>query len=140
MQGGLAAALLAGEIAAFLGALIGVLALTGVEVLRPAVEGAPRPPLDVRLTVGAFLLAAHALTAASLLQAPKIGACLAAALGAGWMGAAAAGAVVLTLRPDRIGRRAAAAALRAAMGFALLSPLWAYVQLIRLHAMGQMIA
>jgi hypothetical protein len=137
---GLAAALLAGEIAAFAGALMGVLALTGVEILRPGEPDAPRQPLDVRYGVGAFLLAAHVLTAAALLQAPKIGACLAASLGAGWMGAAAAGAVALSVQQTRMGRRAATVALRTALGFALLSPLWAYLQLIHAAALRSIAA
>ena len=86
--------------------------------------------------VGAYLLGSHGVTAAALWQAPKIGSCMAAALGAGWLGAAAAGLIALMAAPERPGRRAAAAAFRAAVGFALLAPLWGYVQLMRAATAG----
>jgi hypothetical protein len=129
------AALLAGGAAAFAGALVGVLALSGKLSLEAKTPGAPHPTMESRLSLGSFLLASHALAAATLWQAPTVGACMAAALGAGWIASAAAGLVVLMSKTDRVSRRSLAIALRAAVGFALLSPLWAYVQVMRLHAL-----
>jgi hypothetical protein len=85
---GLEIALVLGGLAAFAGAAVGMLALGGWD----AADLGFSPPSGQRLTIGAYLLASHAVTAATLWQAPKIGSCLAAGLGAGWLGAAAAGA------------------------------------------------
>lgn len=83
---------------------------------------------------GGGLLAAHALTAATLMQAPRFGACFAAALAALWWGAAF-GKLISLLR-DRPRSRAAAVtlALDSAMALALAAPLWAYLRILRAHA------
>ena len=81
---------------------------------------------------GGMLLASHALTAALLLQAPKIGACCAAALAAGWLGGSA-GRIAARLRdgaPLAYPRLVAEALLC----LALALPLWTYVRIIRIHA------
>ncbi|MBC6982587.1 hypothetical protein [Caulobacter sp. 17J80-11] len=129
---GLEIALVLGGLAAFAGAAVGMLALGGWD----AADLGFSPPSGQRLTIGAYLLASHAVTAATLWQAPKIGSCLAASLGAGWLGAAAAGLIALAAAPANPAKRARAAAFRAAMGLALLAPLWAYVQLIRAATAG----
>lgn len=129
---GLEIALVLGGLAAFAGAVTGMLTLGGWD----AADLGFSPPSSQRLTVGAYLLASHAVTAAALWQAPKIGSCLAAGLGAGWLGAAAAGLIALMAAPERPGKRAAAAGFRALVGLALLAPLWGYVQLMRAASAG----
>jgi hypothetical protein len=44
--------------------------------------------------------------------------------------------VAATALPSGSVRRLGGAAFRAALGFALMSPLWAYLQIIRAHAAG----
>jgi hypothetical protein len=130
-------ALLAGGIAAFAGAMTGAMILGGqIRLSSPDASQEPPLPLDTRLAMGAFLLASHAIAAASLWQVPTIGACLAAGLGTGWIGAAAAALVGLMTRPQPFKRRLAGAAFRAAVGLALVAPLWGYVTIMRMHAMG----
>ncbi len=81
----------------------------------------------VRAQAGARLLA-HAAVAAALMQAPAVGACLAAGVGSAWVGAGVGRAV------GRIAQRGggrgewlrAAGAL--AMGAALWWPLWRYLR------------
>ncbi len=130
------AALLSGGMAAFAGAMAGILALNGSLGLAPRAQGAPLPPLEARWGLGAFLLASHAVVAAALWQAPTVGACMGASLGAGWIAAAAAGLVALMFNPDQAPRRGLAIAFRAAMGFALFAPLWAYIQVMKMPVMG----
>jgi hypothetical protein len=133
----LEAALLAGGVAAFAGAMVGAMILGGqLRLSSPDTPSEPPLPLDARLAIGAFLLASHAIAAASLWQVPTIGACLAAGLGTGWIGAAAAGLIGLMSRPQPFRRRLAGVAFRAATGFALIAPLWGYVTIMRVHAMG----
>jgi hypothetical protein len=125
--------ILAGGVAAFAGALTGVMALSGA--MTPDLSGGQgKASLDGRLTLGSYLLASHAITAAALWQAPTIGSCLAASLGAGWLGAAAASLIAMMSQPDRPVRRIAHTAFRAAVGFALVSPLWSYVEIMKRHA------
>lgn len=133
---GLHASLLAGGVGAFAGAMAGVLTLIGVELLGPGAPGAPAAPLDRRLAVGAYLLSSHVIAAAAIWQMPTVGSCIAAGLGAGWMGAAAAGMVGMMSQADRIGARMAHIMIRAAIGIALLAPLWAYVRIMQAHAMA----
>lgn len=127
------ASLLSGGIAAFAGAFAGVMALSGLLTIETG-GAAGRPSLDARLTVGAFLLAGHALTAAALWQAPTIGACMAASLAAGWLGAAAAGLIGLMSASERALQRMLVVAFRALVGFALAAPLWSYLEIIKRHA------
>ena len=136
----LQASLIAGGMASFVGALAGVMIIGGRLPTALSVgwstPDAPLPPLDQRLNVGGFLLAAHAITAAALWQAPTLGSCFAAGLGAGWIGAAAAGLVGLMGRTDRLNHRVASVVFGAMVGFALMAPLWAYVQVMRMHIGG----
>jgi hypothetical protein len=129
------AALLSGGVAAFAGAMTGILALSGAIGLTMRAPGTPIAPPEARWGLGGFLLASHAITAAALWQAPTVGSCMAASLGAGWIAAAAAGLVALMLKTDQAPRRAVAIAIRAAIGFALFAPLWAYIQLMRMPIM-----
>jgi hypothetical protein len=124
-------ALIAGGAAAFAGAAAGVIAFSA-DVL-----GAGALPRQARMTLGSWILASHAITAAALWQSPKIGACMAAALGAGWIGASVASLAGMAASERGFAKAAGAAALRAGLGAALLAPLWAYVQIIRLHAAMQ---
>jgi len=49
---------------------------------------------------------------------------------------AAGGLVALMGQPDRVKARVGGVALRAAVGFGLIAPLWAYAQIMRVHAMN----
>jgi len=138
MVGGLELALLAGSVGSFAGAMAGVLTLTGLD-LSGGPEAAPAP-IDRRLAAGAFLLSSHAIAAAAIWQLPTVGSCVAAGLGAGWMGMAAAGLVGMLTRGDRILVRLAHTGGRAAIGVALLAPLWAYVKIMQAHALPTVIA
>ncbi len=130
------ASLIAGGTGALAGVFAGGLALLGTDLSGSSHPGDPIAPLDRRLAVGAFLLSSHAIAAAALWQLPTVGSCIAAGLGAGWMGTAAAGLVGMLSSPDRIGARLAHIASRTAVGVALLAPLWAYMKLMQLQAMG----
>ncbi|HYE43035.1 MAG TPA: hypothetical protein VEA15_06530 [Caulobacteraceae bacterium] len=132
---GLEWSLVAGGLGAFAGAMAGVLVISGSTVgdLEP---GAAPAPLDRRLSIGAFLLSSHAIAAAGLWQLPTVGSCLAAGLGAGWMGAAAAGLVGMLTQTDKIGLRMSHIVLRACVGVTLLAPLWAYVKLLAVGDVG----
>jgi hypothetical protein len=134
------AALLAGGAAAFAGALAGVLALSGALSLEPRTPAATPLSHEGRRSLGAFLLASHAVAAAALWQVPTVGACMAASLGAGWIAASTASFLTMLTRNDHLVRRSVTVAARAALGVALLSPLWAYVQVMRLHIMGTLSA
>jgi hypothetical protein len=133
---GLHASLIAGVMGSLAGVFAGGLALLGTDLSGAASPGDPIPPLERRLAVGAFLLSSHAIAAAALWKLPSVGACIAAGLGAGWMGAAAAGMVGMLSRPEHIASKMAHIATRAAVGVALLAPLWAYMRLMQLQAMG----
>lgn len=136
---GLEWSLVAGGLGAFAGGMAGMLTIGGSD-LASLEPGAPPAPLERRLAAGAFLLSSHAIAAAGLWQLPTVGSCLAASLGAGWMGAAAAGLVAMLTRTDRIGLRMAHIALRACVGITLLAPLWAYVKLLSVHDVGPTMA
>jgi len=136
---GLQASLIAGAVGALAGIMAGALAMLGTDLSGggPRDEAPPMAPLDRRLAVGAFLLAAHAIAAAAIWQLPTIGACIAAGLGAGWMGAAAAGVVGLFSQPGPgAGMRVVHVLVRAAIGAAMLAPLWAYMKLMQIQALG----
>jgi hypothetical protein len=133
---GLHASLIAGAVGALAGVFSGCLALLGTDLTGAGQESEATAPLDRRLAIGAFLLSAHAIAAAAIWQLPQIGACIAAGLGAGWMGASAAGLVGLLSQPQRIWMRAAHIVVRLCIGAALLAPLWAYTRLMQLQAMG----
>lgn len=135
---GLKISLIAGAVAALAGIMAGALAMLGTDLSGAAPgEGDPPAPLDQRLGVGAFLLSSHAITAAALWQLPTVGSCIAAGLGAGWMGAAAAGLIGMLSQPTgNLGMRAVHVVVRAAIGVALLSPLWAYVKIMQFQALG----
>lgn len=134
-MGGLEWSLVAGGMGAFAGAMFGVLTIGGADLFSVTGERGAAP-LDRRLAIGAFLLSSHAIAAAGLWQLPTVGSCLAAALGAGWMGAAAAGLVAMMSQTDQIGLRMAHVVLRACVGLTLLAPLWAYVKLMRMVDVG----
>lgn len=95
---------------------------------------------DISLTplraVCAARFASHAATLAVLWTAPAIGACFAAAVGCGWLGAAAGRAIAI-VREHRHGR---ADLLRIAgtllMGLVLWAPLWLYLKAIEAVANG----
>lgn len=136
---GLKLALIAGAISSLAGVMAGGLALLGTDLTGAAANERAEPaPLDRRLAVGAFLLSSHAIAAAALWQLPTVGSCIAAGLGAGWMGAAAAGLVGMLSQPERIVVRMAHIAVRAAVGVGLLAPLWAYIRLMQFQAMGSL--
>lgn len=130
--------LVAGAVGALAGVMAGALAMLGTDLSgAPAQEAQPPAPLDRRLGVGAFLLSSHAIAAAALWQLPTVGSCIAAGLGAGWMGAAAAGLIGMLSQPGGgLGMRAAQVLFRAAIGVALLAPLWAYMKILQLQALG----
>lgn len=123
-------ALACAGVAAFLGGCVGAL------MIAAARRGAASGVLAAGPAAGGFVLGAHAAAVAALWDAPTIGACLAAALGAGWVGAAAAALTnALLVRPFRP-RRAGAALAMAVLGAAHLFPLWVYVAIMRMHAMN----
>jgi hypothetical protein len=64
-------------------------------------------------------------------EAPRIGSCLAAAVGAAWLGAAAGRAVsaILSRRTSR--RQIVLLGAEAVAGVCLWAPLWSYLGLIR---------
>lgn len=127
----LQATLWAGGLGAFAGGMAGVLTIVGTDL-----SGAGEPqPLDQRLGTGAFLLASHAMAAGAIWQVPTVGSCICAGLGAGWLGAAAAGAVAMLTRPGPVGPRAVSIAARVLVGLSMLAPLWAYVKIIRAQAL-----
>jgi hypothetical protein len=56
-------------------------------------------------------------------------------LGAGWIGTAAAGLIGLIAQYDRLRDRVMGVVFRAALGFGLFAPLWAYVRVMQMHAL-----
>ena len=89
----------------------------------------------VRAQSGARLLA-HAATAAALMQAPAVGACVAAGLGSAWLGAGAGRAFgAFTQGPGR-GADLLRAAGALTLGAAMWWPLWRYLAALRLAAAG----
>jgi len=124
--------LIAGGLGAFAGGMAGVLTLSGTDLTGAGGEPAP---LDRRLALGAYLLASHAVAAGALWQVPTVGSCIAAGLGAGWLGAAAAGLIALLNKPGRTTWRLAQIAGRLAIGLTMLAPLWAYVKIMQAQAL-----
>ena len=118
---------------ALLGALFGAVALTqprfALGRMGLAVERAAG--LSQYRAYGGLLLASHAMTATMLFQEPRVGACFAGALAAGWFGAGF-GRIVSWLRDGRAGV-APFFAMDVVLALTLSAPLWAYVRLIRAH-------
>lgn len=133
---GLTASLWIGFAGAVLGSLLGSMALTQVRLslrrMGLAPEGDTAFGLSEYRALGGFLLFSHAVTAALLIQAPRIGSCFAGALAAAWFGAAL-GRIVSAFRDE--GRAPwGLLVLDLILGLLLAAPLWSYVRLIRLHA------
>jgi predicted membrane channel-forming protein YqfA (hemolysin III family) len=84
----------------------------------------------VRATYGGLFFVSHAGVALALIASPKIGACMAAALGLAWSGAALGRIVSMAI--DRAANRfnLFATLFEGLMGIALATPLWAYLRLI----------
>lgn len=139
LEQALKAALLAGALAAVAGAFAGALLLGGMDLLRLAPKG-ERPSQATRVQVGTFLLTAHVVAAATLWVVPQVGSCVAAALGSGWIGAAAGSFVLLASAERDLLRRLLAGLLQGALGVALWSPLWTFLKIMRAHAGPTMIA
>lgn len=135
---GLKLSLVAGAVGALAGVMAGALAMLGTDLSGAGPhEAHPPAPLDRRLGIGAFLLSSHAIAAAALWQLPTVGSCIAAGLGAGWLGAAAAGLIGMLSQPGgSLGMRAVHVFMRAGIGVALLAPLWAYMKILQLQALG----
>ncbi len=125
------------QLACFLGALMG-----GYAVINPAGvlrmkgfqigEVSRRTIAEVRATYGGRVLLGHAATLAALMQPDdRIGACLAAALGSAWIGAAAAR--VISILVDRVAtwRDLRSIGLEVALGILLWGPLWTYLRMLR---------
>jgi hypothetical protein len=122
-------------ISCLMGAGLGALAL-----LRPAKillmvglslrQGVSHSISEVRATYGGLFFVSHSGTALALALSPKIGACMAAALGLAWSGAAFGR--VVSMISDRLVTRhnIGATAFEALMGLTLATPLWAYMRLI----------
>lgn len=140
LEQALKTAMLAGIVASVAGAFLGALLLAGVDPMRLGRSGGGAPDQGVRLQVGTFLMAAHVAAAAALLVAPKVGSCVAAGLGAGWIGAAAGGFVLLAAAERNLAARLGAALFQAAMGAAMWAPLWTFLRVLRAHAGPTMIA
>jgi hypothetical protein len=123
-----------GTAGALLGALLGAIALTQPRYALRGMGLAPERTagLSEYRAFGGLLLGSHAMTATMLFQEPRVGACFAGALAAGWFGAAF-GRIVSLLRDGRAGV-AGYFALDLVLGFTLAAPLWAYVRVIRAHA------
>lgn len=123
-----------GMAGAVLGALLGAVALTqpryALRVMGLAAERTAG--LSEYRAFGGLLLASHAMTAVLLMQQPRIGACFAGALAAGWFGAAF-GRVVSRVRDGPAGVLGYLG-LDLLLAVSLAVPLWAYLRLIRLHA------
>jgi hypothetical protein len=132
----LSASLWIGMAGAVLGALLGAFALTQVRTTLARMGLAPADDTAFGLSeyraLGGHLLAGHALTAATLIQAPQIGACFAGALSAAWFGAAF-GRVVSIVR-DRGKPPIRYLVLDLVLAVLLAAPLWTYLRLIRIHA------
>ena len=117
-----------------LGALLGAYGLIAprnagqLAGLSLGLGAAPYAP--VRAVCGGILLM-NAVTFTALAEAPRIGSCLAAAVGAAWLGQAAGRAVssLLSRSPNR--RQIALLLGEGVVGLALWGPLWTYLRLIR---------
>lgn len=127
--------LLLALIACLIGGGLGLLALTRpTRVLNMVglslTEGVAHSLSEVRATYGGLFFVSHAGVALALVASPKIGACMAAALGLAWSGAALGRVVSMAL--DRALKRfnIFATLFEGLMGIALATPLWAYLRLI----------
>lgn len=127
--------LLLAVIACLIGGGLGVLALTRpARVLKMVglslTEGVTHSLSEVRATYGGLFFVSHAGVAVALVSSPKIGACMAAALGLAWSGAALGRIVSMVI--DRAANRfnLFATLFEGLMGIALATPLWAYLRLI----------
>lgn len=123
------ASLLTG-VGALLGAygLISPGAVAGFFGLKLAPDAEPHGAVR-GLFGGVLLMNAASFTA--LAEAPKIGSCLAAAVGAAWLGQAAGRAVAALLERSVGGRQIGIILVEAAAGVGLWAPLWLYLKLIR---------
>lgn len=127
--------LLLAVIACLIGAGLGVLALARPARVLKMVglslsEGVGHSLSEVRATYGGLFFVSHAGVAVALAASPKIGACMAAALGLAWSGAALGRVVSMAL--DRAINRfnIFATLFEGLMGISLATPLWAYLHLI----------
>lgn len=122
-------------VACLIGAGLGALALLRPSRVLTMVglslrEGVPHSVSEVRATYGGPFFVSHAGTALALALSPKIGSCMAAALGLAWSGAAF-GRVVSMISDRTVSRfNLGATSFEALMGLALATPLWAYMRLI----------
>lgn len=139
LEQALKTALLAGALAAVAGAFAGALLLAGSDLLRLGPKG-ERLSQTTRVQVGTFLMTAHVVATATLWVVPQVGSCVAAALGSGWIGAAAGSFLLLAGAERDLLRRLLAGVVQAALGVALWSPLWAFLKVMRAHAGPTMIA
>ena len=127
--------LLLAVIACLIGAGLGLVALLRpLKVLKMVglslTEGVGHSLSEVRATYGGLFFVSHAGVAMALAVSPKIGACMSAALGLAWSGAAL-GRVVSMLVDKAVNRFNISATLfEGLMGIALATPLWAYLRLI----------
>lgn len=132
----LAVAIWIGVAGATLGAMVGAFSLTQVRTMLARLGLAPSDDTAFGVSeyraLGGNLLAGHAMTAALLMQSPKIGACFAGALSVSWLGAAF-GRLVSLVR-DKGRPPLGYLALDLLLAVLLSAPLWAYVRLIRIHA------
>ena len=76
-------------------------------------------------------LASHAATLAVLTVFPTVGACMAAGLACGWLGASAGRALAILIERRRKSSDLLRVLGAAAMGVVLWTPLWLYLQLMR---------
>jgi hypothetical protein len=116
------------------GAVIGAYGLIAPRAIA-GLSGQRTNPDETPFTAlrGAFggMLLMHAASFTALIEAPKIGSCLAAAVGAGWLGRSA-GRAIASLLARRTPRRQMILLLTEAfVGIALWAPLWIYLDLIR---------
>ncbi len=89
----------------------------------------------VRALAGARL-ASHAATLAVLTVFPSVGACMAAGLACGWLGAAAGRALSILVERKRRPADLLRVLGAAVMGVALWMPLWLYLSLMHSAAVG----
>jgi hypothetical protein len=128
-------------VACLIGGGLGALAL-----VRPArvlkmvglslTEGVGYSLSEVRATYGGLFFVSHGGVALVLATSPKIGACMAAALGLAWSGAALGR--LFSMAADKAVNRfnVGATVFEGLMGVALVTPLWAYLRLIYQSANG----
>jgi hypothetical protein len=127
--------LLLAVIACLIGAGLGVLALVRpLQVLKMVglslTQGVGHSLSEVRATYGGLFFVSHSGVAMALAVSPKIGACMAAALGLAWSGAALGRVVSMALDKAVNRFNITATLFEGLMGIALATPLWAYLRLI----------